>query len=105
RRCEAGVAGRLEVAEALHPHRPAAEVTNLGGGPDGPLPNLPSHSFKAPASSPRIRKRPRPITIRIGGRLARIDAAAMSPHGTSNTPGKSASATGTVRLDSLAVKV
>ena len=29
----------------------------------------------------------------------------MSPHGTSNTPGKSASATGTVRLASLAVNV
>ncbi len=29
----------------------------------------------------------------------------MSPHGTSNTPGKSASATGTVRLASVAVNV
>ena len=41
----------------------------------------------------------------MGGRLARIDAAAMSPHGTSKTPGKSASATGTVRLASVAVNV
>src|SRR5690242_14712446 len=41
----------------------------------------------------------------IGGTLARIDAAAMSPHGTSYTPGNSASATGTVRLASVAVNV
>src|SRR5256885_11712931 len=41
----------------------------------------------------------------IGGRLASIEAAAMSPHGTSYTPGNSASATGTVRLASVAVNV
>ena len=45
------------------------------------------------------------MTISTGGKLASIDAAAMSPHGTSKTPGKSASATGIVRLASDTVKV
>src|SRR5262249_41128128 len=40
-----------------------------------------------------------------GGRLTSIEAAAMSPQGTSYTPGKSARATGGVGLGSVAVKV
>ena len=63
------------------------------------------YSRRAPASSPRTRYRWKPTTIRMGGRLASSEAAAMSPHGTSKTPGKSASATGTVRLASVAVKL
>ena len=63
------------------------------------------HSFMAPATRPRTSQRCSPMTISTGGRLARIEAAAMSPHGTSNTPGNRASATGTVRLASVAVNV
>jgi uncharacterized membrane protein YgdD (TMEM256/DUF423 family) len=75
--------------------------------PDPPTPVTPAdcYSFNAPATSPRTSQRWSPTTMTIGGRLARIDAAAMSPHGTSKTPGKSASATGTVRLASVAVNV
>src|SRR4029453_1291073 len=65
--------------------------------------SLVAHSFTAPATSPRTRKRCRAMTITTGGRLASIDAAAMSPQGTSKTPGNSASATGIVRLASETV--
>src|SRR5206468_2427771 len=59
-----------------------------------------AHSLTAPATRPRTRKRCSAMTITTGGRLASIDAAAISPHGTSKTPGNNASATGIVRLAS-----
>src|SRR5712691_1380187 len=41
------------------------------------------YSLSAPATSPRTRNRWSPITMSTGGRLASMDAAAMSPQGTS----------------------
>src|SRR4030095_16770538 len=84
-------------------HRGQNEVApEVGHG--RPLLILP-HSFTAPATRPWTRKRCSAMTITTGGRLASIDAAAMSPHGTSKTPGNNASATGIVRLASETVNV
>jgi len=79
--------------------RTGIAVSSTCGRPDA------RYSFSAPPTRPCTSQRWSPTTMMIGGRLARMDAAAMSPHGISNTPGKSASATGTVRLASLAVNV
>lgn len=85
--------------------RSAQACRRAGPGPSETLAGRRDHSLSAPASSPRTRYRRSSSTMPAGGALARIAAAATSPQGTSKTPGKSASATGTVRLASVAVKV
>ena len=102
----ASICSRSPASAGSAPSRRSAAWPSSPAGPRWRGPRCAadlSPSARRPIS-PRTSQRCRPTTIGWAAGSPGCDAAAMSPHGTSKTPGKSASATGTVRLASVAVK-